>query len=80
VLVMASELFADASSRAMSVIIAVSSLGGMVLPPLQGVLLSRVSPFSSAGLVALACALQLVLLQLVNRRAARAAARRRMAA
>jgi hypothetical protein len=52
----------------------------MILPPLQGVLLSRVSPVSSAGLVALACALQLVLLQLVTRRAGGAAARQGMGA
>jgi fucose permease len=49
------ELFRDAPSRAVSVIIATSSLGGMVLPPLQGLLLERVSPRASVALVAAGC-------------------------
>jgi MFS transporter, FHS family, L-fucose permease len=62
VVVMATELFRAAPSRAVSVIIAVSSLGGMALPPLQGLLLTRVTPLSSVALVAAACFGMLVLL------------------
>jgi fucose permease len=59
VLVIASDLFKEAPNRAITVVIAVSSLGGMALPPLQGVLLNRVSPLASIAFVAAACVLQL---------------------
>ena len=51
-LVLATEHFPLAPSRAVSVVVSVSSLGGMLLPPLQGILLERVSPLASVGLVA----------------------------
>jgi fucose permease len=50
--VVTTERFPSASSPAVSVIIAAGSLGGMLVPPLQGVLLARVSPLASAALVA----------------------------
>jgi fucose permease len=59
--VMGTEMFRAAPSRAVSVIISVSSLGGMVLPPLQGLLLERVSPLASVAQVAAACAAMLLL-------------------
>jgi len=65
--VMATELFPYAPSRAVSVVVSLSSLGGMVLPPLQGVLLARVSPLASAGLVAAGAAGMLALLLVVRR-------------
>lgn len=71
--VLGTELFRAAPSRAVSVIIAVSSLGGMLLPPLQGLLLERVSPLASVAQVAVACAGMLVLLLLVRRGSAREA-------
>ncbi|HVO18701.1 MAG TPA: MFS transporter [Anaeromyxobacter sp.] len=64
--VMATELFPFAPSRAVSVVVSLSSLGGMVLPPLQGVLLTRVSPLASVGLVAAGAAGMLALLLLVR--------------
>jgi len=68
--VMATELFRFAPSRAVSVVISLSSLGGMVLPPLQGVLLERVSPFASVGLVAAGSVGMLAMLLTVRRGAA----------
>jgi fucose permease len=69
IVVMGTELFRQAPSRAVTMIIAVSSLGGMVLPPLQGLLLERVSPLASVALVAAACVGMLLLLTSVMRRA-----------
>lgn len=74
VVVMGTELFRTAPSRAVSVIIALSSLGGMVLPPLQGLLLERVSPRASVAMVAAACLAMLLLLLAVERSARRAPA------
>jgi len=65
--VMATELFRFAPSRAVSVVISLSSLGGMVLPPLQGVLLERASPFASVGLVAVGSIGMLAMLLAVRR-------------
>ncbi len=65
--VMGTEIFRAAPSRAVSVIISLSSLGGMVLPPLQGVLLERVTPVASVTLVAAACLGMLLLLLAVKR-------------
>jgi fucose permease len=50
--VLATERFPAAAGRAVSVLVSVSSVGGMALPPLQGVLLERVSPLASVALVA----------------------------
>ena len=71
--VLGTEIFRAAPSRAVSVIIAVSSLGGMLLPPLQGLLLERVSPLASVAQVAVACVGMLVLLLAVRRGSARQA-------
>jgi fucose permease len=65
--VIATETFRAAPSRAVSVIISLSSLGGMVLPPLQGLLLERVSPRASVAEVAAACVGMLLLLLVVER-------------
>ncbi len=75
VVVLATEIFRDSPSRAVSVVISLSSLGGMVLPPLQGLLLVKVSPLASVGQVAL-CALLMVVLLLVAERSARPAVAR----
>jgi fucose permease len=50
--VMTTERFPFAPSPAVSVIMAVGSFGGMLLPPLQGVLLAQGGPPASAALVA----------------------------
>ena len=50
--VMATETFPFAQSRAVSLVVSLSSVGTMALPPLQGLLLERVSPLASVGLVA----------------------------
>lgn len=50
--VLATERFPRAAGRAVSVLVSAASVGGMALPPLQGVLLERVSPLASAALVA----------------------------
>jgi len=68
--VMATELFRFAPSRAVSIVISLSSLGGMVLPPLQGILLGRVSPLASVWLVAAGSVGMLVMLLAVRRSAA----------
>jgi MFS transporter, FHS family, L-fucose permease len=68
--VMTTERFAFAPSRAVSVIVSASSIGGMALPLLQGVLLERVSPFASVGLVAAGAVGMLVALLVVRRGAA----------
>jgi len=68
--VMATEHFPLAPSRAVSVVVSLSSLGGMVLPPLQGILLERVSPRASTGLVAAGAASMLAVLLIVRRSAA----------
>ncbi len=73
VVVLGTELFRTAPGRAVSVIIALSSLGGMVLPPLQGVLLERVSPRASMALVTTACVAMMLLLVAVGRGARREA-------
>ncbi len=65
--VIGTEIFRSAPSRAVSVIISMSSLGGMLLPPLQGVLLQRVSPAASILEVAVACFGMLALLWAVER-------------
>lgn len=67
VVVMGTETFRAAPGRAVSVIISMSSMGAMVLPVLQGVLLERVSPVASVGLVAAACVGMLGLLLAVRR-------------
>jgi fucose permease len=41
-----------ASGKAVSIVIALASLGGMILPPLQGVFLTRTGPVSSVIMVA----------------------------
>jgi fucose permease len=68
--VMTTERFRFAPSRAVSVVISLSSLGGMVIPPLQGVLLERVSPLASVALVAAGAAGMLIILLVVRRGAA----------
>lgn len=65
--VVATERFPFAPSRAVSVVMSVGSVGGMVLPPLQGVLLARQGPLVSAVLVA-AGALGMIAVLLVIRR------------
>ena len=65
--VIGTEIFRSAPSRAVSVIISMSSLGGMVLPALQGVLLERVNPLASIGQIAVACVGMLLLLLVVER-------------
>ncbi len=67
--VLATERFPAAASRAVGVLVSVASMGGMVLPPLQGVLLERVSPLASVLLVALGAAGMVVAYALVERRA-----------
>jgi len=69
--VMATELFPSAQSRAVTVVIAVSSVGGMLMPPLQGFLLQRVAPLASVGLVAVACVLMMLLVVAVEAAAVR---------
>ena len=66
-IVMGTEIFPAAPSRAVSVIVSLGSVGGMVLPPLQGLLLQRVSPPASVGLLAVACLAMLLLLSGVER-------------
>jgi fucose permease len=65
--VIGTEVFRSAPSRAVSVIISLSSLGGMVLPALQGVLLERVSPLASVWQIVVACFGMLLLLLVVER-------------
>jgi fucose permease len=72
--VLATELFAAAPSRAVSMVIAVSSVGGMLLPPFQGLLLQRVAPLASAGLVAAECVAMMLLVVAVEAAARRARA------
>ncbi|HET6439238.1 MAG TPA: MFS transporter [Anaeromyxobacter sp.] len=67
VVVLGTEAFPSAPSRAVSVIIATSSLGGMLLPPLQGLLLQRVAPAASVAEVAAACLGSLALLVAIER-------------
>jgi len=62
VVVLGTEAFPAAPSRAVSVIIAASSVGGMLLPTLQGFLLQRVDPLASVGMVAAACCLMALLI------------------
>jgi len=62
VVVLGTEAFPFAPSRAVSVIIAMSSVGGMLLPTLQGFLLQRVDPFASVGMVSAACGLMVLLI------------------
>ncbi len=69
VVVLGTETFPTSPSRAVSAIIAVSSMGGMLLPPLQGLLLQRVDPRASVGMVAAASCLMLLLVVAVVRRA-----------
>jgi fucose permease len=68
VVVMGTETFRVAPGRAVSIIISVSSLGGMFLPMLQGVLLERVSPLASVAQVAVACLGMMAVLLLATRR------------
>ena len=65
--VIVTEIFPAAPSRAVSLVIASSSLGGMLLPPTQGLLLERVGPLASAAQIAVCCAAILVLLLLQRR-------------
>jgi fucose permease len=67
VVVIGTEVFRSATSRAVSVIISLSSFGGMVLPALQGVLLERVSPLASVAQIVIACFGMLLLLLVVER-------------
>jgi fucose permease len=67
IVVMGTEAFRGAPGRAASIIISMSSMGAMVLPVLQGVLLERVSPVSSVALVAAACLGMLALLLAVRK-------------
>jgi MFS transporter, FHS family, glucose/mannose:H+ symporter len=67
VVVIATEIFRASPSRAVSVVISVSSLGGMLLPPLQGVLLARVSPLASIAQLTLSAFAMLGLLLVVQR-------------
>jgi MFS transporter, FHS family, L-fucose permease len=69
--VIATELFRGSSSRAVSTVVSLSSLGGMLLPPLQGLLLARVSPWASMALVAVEGFLMLALLVFIQSRSAR---------
>lgn len=63
----ARQIFRAAPSHAVSVIVSVSSLGGVVLPPIPGLLLERVSPVAGVALVAAACVGMLLLLLAVKR-------------
>jgi fucose permease len=65
--VLATERFPAAASRAVGVLVSVASVGGMVLPPLQGVLLERVGPLASVLLVAAGAAGMVVAFFLVER-------------
>lgn len=67
-LVLTTEIFQHTPSPAVSVVIALSSLGGMLLLPLQGILLERVSPLASVGLVATGAVGMLAALLAVRRR------------
>jgi fucose permease len=67
---MATETFPSAQSRAVSLVVSLSSVGTMALPPLQGILLERVSPFASVGLVAAGAAGMLLVLLALRRGAA----------
>ncbi len=46
-------LFREASGKAAGLIVALASLGGMFLPPLQGVILTRLGPNPSVWLIAI---------------------------
>ena len=70
IVLMGTETFRSAPGRAASIIISMSSMGAMVLPVLQGVLLERVSPVSSVALGAAACLGMLVLLLAIRKLAA----------
>lgn len=59
-------LFNQSSGKAASIVVAMASLGGMVIPPLQGILLVRYSPNSSVLLVAGCTITMLVLFILRN--------------
>jgi fucose permease len=50
-----------------SVVVSMSSIGGMLLPPLQGILLERVSPLASVVQVAACAILMLALLATAQR-------------
>ena len=65
VVVLGTEAFPAAPSRAVSAIIAASSVGGMLLPTLQGFLLQRVDPFASVGMVAAASCLMVLLILVI---------------
>jgi fucose permease len=67
VVVFATELFRSSPSRAVSVVVSMSSIGGTLLPPLQGVLLERVSPLASVVQVAACALLMLALLAMAQR-------------
>ena len=67
VVVLGTEMFRGAPGRAVSLVVSMSSVGGMVLPMLQGVLLEQVSPRTSAIEVAVACLGMLGLLLAIRR-------------
>jgi fucose permease len=69
--VMATETFPSAPSRAVSLVVSLSSVGTMALPPLQGILLERVSPFASVGLVAAGAAAMVAVVVALRRGTAR---------
>jgi fucose permease len=70
VVVFTTELFRASASRAVSVVVSMSSIGGMLLPPLQGILLERVSPLASVVQVAACALLMLALLATAQRSSA----------
>jgi FHS family glucose/mannose:H+ symporter-like MFS transporter len=59
-------LFNQSSGKAASIVVAMASLGGMVIPPLQGILLVRYNPNSSVLLVAGCTVTMLILFVLRN--------------
>ena len=71
VVVFTTELFRFSPSRAVSVVVSMSSIGGTLLPPLQGILLERVSPLASVVQVAACALLMLGLLAAARRSSAR---------
>jgi fucose permease len=84
VIAVATATFRAGTGKAVSLIASMASLGGMVGPPLQGVLLNEVSPVSSVMFVAAQCGVMLVLYAALRRqreaRSAQAADRVRLAA
>jgi len=59
--------FTQSSGKAAGILVAMASLGGMTIPPLQGILLVRFSPNSSVWLVA-GCTISMLILFLIRNR------------